>query len=305
MGVSDRQVLSVVLPPLTNAARLTRTRATVHGDSPGIMAIINVTPDSFSDGGLFFSGQQLRLDRVIDRAAALIAEGADLFDVGGESTRPNAAAVPAEVELERVAPVIEALASRFEIPLSVDTSEPLVMRAAVAAGATLINDVRALSRPNALAVAAELSRSSGVFVCLMHSRGEPGTMDGLAQYRSIVSEVKEELSRRILSAQAAGIPSAQILVDPGFGFAKTTPQNYALLNELSQLVAMGFPVLVGLSRKRMIGEILGVPAPKRALGSAVLAALAVERGARLVRVHDVRETAQALSLLGALKQEMA
>lgn len=269
------------------------------------MAIINVTPDSFSDGGLFFSGQQLKLDRVIDRAAALVAEGADLFDVGGESTRPNAAPVPAEVELERVVPVIEALASRFETPLSVDTSEPLVMRAAVAAGATLINDVRALSRPNALAVAAELTRSSGVFVCLMHSRGEPGTMDGLAQYRSIVSEVKDELSQRILSAQAAGIPSAQILVDPGFGFAKTTPQNYALLNELPQLVAMGFPVLVGLSRKRMIGEILGVPTPERALGSAVLAALAVERGARLVRAHDVRETAQALSLLGALQQEMA
>ncbi|WTM88490.1 dihydropteroate synthase [Halothiobacillus sp. DCM-1] len=266
------------------------------------MAIVNVTPDSFSDGGIFFDGGQLQLARVIDRAARLIADGADLLDIGGESTRPGATPVSVTEELSRVVPVIEALAARFAVPLSVDTSEPRVMRAAVVAGATLINDVRALSRPYALATAAELVREAGVFVCLMHSRGEPGSMDELARYASVVTEVRDELMSRVQAAQSAGIDPKQIVLDPGFGFAKNSAQNYTLFRGLSQLAALGFPLLVGVSRKRMIGELLNLPvAAERVLGSAVLAALAVERGARIVRVHDVRETAQALRLFAAIE----
>ena len=291
----------VVQPPPTDAAPQAQLRAMMQGSAPCIMAILNATPDSFSDGGLFFAQQRLQLDRVIDRAAQLIAQGADLLDIGGESTRSGAATVAVEEELARVVPVIEALAARFEVPLSVDTSAPSVMRAAVAAGASLINDVRALTRPQALETAAELVREAGVFVCLMHSRGDPTTMDALAQYEAVVPQVQAELVQRVQAAQAAGIAARQIVLDPGFGFAKNTPQNYALLRGLPQLAALGFPLLVGLSRKRMIGEVLGVPPSARGLGSALLAALAVERGARIVRVHDVAETAQALHLVRALQ----
>ena len=299
--MSVPRVPLVDLPPHTEFARLARTRALVQGDAPGIMAIVNVTPDSFSDGGLFFDGHRLKLDRVIDRAAALIADGADLLDIGGESTRPGATPVSVENEQARVMPVIEALASRFEVPLSIDTSEPQVMRAAVLAGATLINDVRALIRPGALETAAFLTREAGVFVCLMHTRGEPGTMDGLTQYTAVLPQVRDELLARVRAATDAGVDAKHILLDPGFGFAKNTAQNYRLLNGLPALTELGFPLVVGLSRKRMIGEVLGVPPSERVLGSAVLAALAVERGARIVRVHDVRETAQALRLLRAMQ----
>lgn len=275
----------------------------LQGAAPRIMAILNATPDSFSDGGLFFAQQRLQLDRVIDRAAQLITQGADLLDVGGESTRPGAATVVVEEELARVVPVIEALAARFDVPLSVDTSAPPVMRAAVAAGASLINDVRALTRPQALETAADLVREAGVFICLMHSRGEPTTMDALARYEAVVPQVRQELLQRAQAAQAVGIPAEQIVLDPGFGFAKNTKQNYRLLNGLPELSELGFPLLVGLSRKRMIGDVLGLPPSARGFGSAVLAALAVERGARIVRVHDVAETAQALNLLRALQHE--
>lgn len=293
----------MVQPPPTDAAPHAPLRAMLQGAAPRIMAILNATPDSFSDGGLFFAQQRLQLDRVIDRAAQLITQGADLLDVGGESTRPGAASVAVEEELARVVPVIEALAARFDVPLSVDTSAPPVMRAAVAAGASLINDVRALTRPQALETAADLVREAGVFVCLMHSRGEPTTMDALAQYEAVVPQVRQELLQRAQAAQAVGIPAEQIVLDPGFGFAKNTKQNYRLLNGLPELSELGFPLLVGLSRKRMIGDVLGLPPSARGFGSAVLAALAVERGARIVRVHDVAETAQALNLLRALQHE--
>lgn len=290
----------MVQPPPTDGTPL---RAMLQGAAPRIMAILNATPDSFSDGGLFFAQQRLQLDRVIDRAAQLITQGADLLDVGGESTRPGAATVVVEEELARVVPVIEALAARFDVPLSVDTSAPPVMRAAVAAGASLINDVRALTRPQALETAADLVREAGVFICLMHSRGEPTTMDALARYEAVVPQVRQELLQRAQAAQAVGIPAEQIVLDPGFGFAKNTKQNYRLLNGLPELSELGFPLLVGLSRKRMIGDVLGLPPSARGFGSAVLAALAVERGARIVRVHDVAETAQALNLLRALQHE--
>jgi dihydropteroate synthase len=259
---------------------------------PRVMGILNVTPDSFSDGGLFAS-----VDTALRRARAMAAEGADLIDVGGESTRPASVPVSLQEELDRVIPVIEALARELAVPLSVDTSKPEVMHAAVAAGAGLINDVAALRRPGALAAAASL----GVPVCLMHMQGEPGTMQRDPTYDDVVSEVAAFLAARVAACEAAGIERGRLLVDPGFGFGKTLAHNLALLRGLPRLAALGLPVLAGLSRKSMIGALLGdVPVEGRLHGSVAAAVLAVERGAAIVRVHDVGPTVQALRILAAV-----
>jgi len=262
---------------------LTRTR---------VMGILNVTPDSFSDGGDFATREA-----ALRHARRMVAEGADLIDVGGESTRPGAPPVSVAEELARVIPVIEALADELAVPVSVDTSKPEVMRAAVAAGAGLINDVSALRRPGALAAAAALR----VPICLMHMQGEPGTMQQDPTYGDVVAEVAAFLAGRLAACEAAGIPRERLLVDPGFGFGKTLAHNLALLRGLPRLALLGVPVLAGLSRKSMIGALLGgVPVGERLHGSVAAAVLAVERGAAIVRVHDVGPTVQALRIVAAV-----
>lgn len=259
---------------------------------PWIMGILNATPDSFSDGGRFNT-----VERAVDAAAAMLEAGADLIDVGGESTRPGATPVSEQEELARVVPVIEALAARFDYPLSVDTSSPVVMSRAVDAGACLINDVRALRRPGAIEAAA----ASGAAVCVMHMRGEPGDMGDHTDYQDVVAEVIDYLAERLLRLKAAGVPHDRILVDPGFGFAKTVEQNYALLRRLEEFGRLDAPVLAGMSRKRMIGEATGQPVERRAVGSAAAALLAAERGAAVLRVHDVEATRDVLSVWSAMR----
>lgn len=255
---------------------------------PVIMGVLNVTPDSFSDGGQFTS-----VPHAVEHAARMVEQGAAIIDVGGESTRPGASAVGVEDELERVLPVIEALQSELPVPISIDTSKPPVMQAAVSAGAGLINDVYALRRENALAVAA----ASGAAVCLMHMQGEPRTMQDAPDYPGgVVACVANFLQERVKCCENAGISRDRLLIDPGFGFGKTLPQNLQLLAELPTLRRIGVPLLVGLSRKSMIGALLDLDVDARTLPSVVLALMAVERGARIVRVHDVAETRQALHL---------
>ena len=266
------------------------------GALPQVMAILNITPDSFSDGGQLHGRAGPNLARVIDRAARCIEEGADLLDIGGESTRPGAVPVTTEQELMRVVPVVEALARRFPVPLSVDTSDPQVMGQAVAAGAGLINDVRALQRPGALAAAAEL----GVPVCLMHMQGEPATMQVEPSYGDVVAGVRAFLADRVAACRALGIRGDQILVDPGFGFGKTLEHNLDLLRRLPEIAPAGVPLLVGLSRKRMIGELTGQPVGRRLAGSVALAVMAALRGAAVLRVHDVAATVDALKMFAAV-----
>ena len=261
-------------------------------DRARIMAVLNVTPDSFSDGGRFIG-----LDAALAQAQRLVEEGADLIDIGGESTRPGAVEVSVDQEIARVVPVIEAIASRFDLPISIDTSKPEVMRAAVAAGAGLINDVNALRAEGALEAAAALQ----VSVCLMHMQGEPRTMQDAPHYDDVVGEVKRFLADRVLCCQMAGIDKKRIVIDPGFGFGKSLEHNLALLAQLGQFASIEAPLLVGLSRKRMIGAITGREMDQRAAGSAAAALLAVERGARIVRVHDVAATRDALAMYQALR----
>ena len=257
-------------------------------DQPRIAGIINVTPDSFSDGGLHFDP-----GAAIAHGLRLVGEGADLLDVGGESTRPGADEVSANDEIARVVPVIEALARQTSVPIAVDTSKPEVMRAAVAAGAGFINDVFALRREGALDAAADLK----VPVCLMHMQGEPRTMQQAPHYDDVVSDVRRFLAERIFACEMSGIDKKRIVVDPGFGFGKTLEHNLALLRALDQFVALGVPLLVGLSRKGMIGTLTGRENPAdRAAGSAAAALLAVQKGAAIVRVHDVAATRDVLAI---------
>ena len=256
---------------------------------PRVMGILNVTPDSFFDGG-----RHADPDRAVERGRMLAAEGADIVDVGGESTRPGARAVDASVEIARVVPVVEALAAEG-IPVSVDTSKPEVMRAALAAGASMVNDVRALLEPGAMEVVA----SSGAAVCLMHMRGTPESMQVETAYAHVVAEVRDFLARRAAACERAGIARNRIVVDPGFGFGKGVAENLALLRRLRDLVAAGYPVLAGLSRKSTIGAITGRSLGDRLAGSLAAALMAVERGAAIVRVHDVRETVDALRVYAA------
>ncbi|NCT68436.1 MAG: dihydropteroate synthase [Rhodanobacteraceae bacterium] len=260
-------------------------------DRVRIAGIVNITPDSFSDGGDFFDPA-----RAVAHGLALVDQGADLLDVGGESTRPGAAEVSAEDEIARVVPVIAALARQTRVPISIDTSKPEVMRAAVAAGAGLINDVYALRRDGALEAAAEL----GVPVCLMHMQGEPRTMQEAPEYDDVVGEVHRFLAERLFACQLAGIDKKNILVDPGFGFGKTLEHNLALLRALGRFAELA-PVLVGLSRKSMIGTLTGRQEPSaRAAGSAAAALIAAQNGAAIVRVHDVAITRDALAVWQAV-----
>jgi dihydropteroate synthase len=255
------------------------------------MGILNTTPDSFSDGGLWTDR-----DDAIRHAAAMAADGADLIDVGGESTRPGAAAVPVQQELDRVVPVIEAVVRETGLPVSVDTSKPAVMEAAVAAGAGMINDVYALRREGALAMAAKL----GVPVCVMHMQGEPGNMQQEPHYEDVVEEVSRFLLGRAAACEAAGIPGENILIDPGFGFGKTYEHNVQLFQALPQICRIGYPVLAGVSRKAMLGAITSKPVTERTAASVAAALLAVQAGASVVRVHDVAETVDALKVMQAL-----
>ena len=254
---------------------------------PQVMGILNVTPDSFSDGGHFFAQ-----DLALKQAKQMVADGATIIDVGGESTRPGAAVVPVEEEITRVVPVIEAIQSELAIPISIDTSKPDVMRAAVAAGAGLINDVQALRVEGALATAAELA----VPICLMHAQGTPQTMQDAPQYGQVVDEVIAFLSERVAACESVGIDKSQLILDPGFGFGKRARHNLQLMKHLSRLVALDLPVMIGVSRKSIIGKLLNVSVEERLVGSLALASLAVWQGAKIIRTHDVRETVQVVNL---------
>ncbi len=257
-------------------------------DRPRVAGILNVTPDSFSDGG-----EHATTEAAVAHGLALAEQGADMLDVGGESTRPGAAEVPLDEELRRVIPVIEQLVARTALPIAVDTSKPEVMRAAVAAGAGMINDVYALRREGALDAAAAL----GVPVCLMHMQGEPRGMQDDPHYDDVVGEVHRFLADRLFACELAGIDKRKVLVDPGFGFGKNLEHNLALLRALERYTDLGSGVYVGLSRKSMIGALTGRKLPaERAAGSAAAALIAVQRGARLVRVHDVAATVDALAV---------
>ena len=261
-------------------------------DMPRVMGIVNVTPDSFSDGGAHFDA-----DAAIAHGLKLAEEGADLLDIGGESTRPGAGEVAIEDELRRVIPVIEALAAQLAIPISIDTSKPEVMRAAVEAGAGMINDVFALRRDGALDAAAAL----GVPVVLMHMRGEPRTMQDAPDYDDVVGEVHRFLAERIFAAEMAGVARRNIVVDPGFGFGKTTAHNLQLLAQLRRFTELGVPVLAGLSRKKTIGEVTGRDDPRaRVHGSVAAHLVAAQRGAALLRVHDFASTVDALKVWQAV-----
>ncbi len=265
--------------------------------APQLMAVINVTPDSFSDGGRFHSDGRPQLDAVLRQVEQALADGATLIDVGGESTRPGAAPVSLDEELARVVPTVAAIAERFDTVISVDTSSAAVMREAAGAGAGLINDVRALTRDGALQAAAE----SGLPVCLMHMCGEPDVMQKRPHYDDVLAEVEGFLRERVRACGAAGIGAERIVLDPGFGFGKNLAHNLRLFSQLPAICAWGYPLLVGVSRKTMVGEMTGRPVEQRMPGSIALAALAAERGAAILRVHDVRETADALAVVAALK----
>lgn len=262
---------------------------------PRIMGVLNCTPDSFSDGGRY-----QEFDSALRHAAQMIEEGADIIDVGGESTRPGSPEVSIDEELQRVVPVIEALHREFDVPLSVDTSKAEVMLAAAAAGAGMINDVAALRNPGALDAAALVHRQSGVAVCLMHMQGTPRTMQESPAYQNVVNEVLQFLLQRANVAETAGIAASSLVLDPGFGFGKTVKHNLSLLHHLGVYADYTYPILVGLSRKAMIKKILASDSSERLIGSVTLALLAAQRGAHIVRVHDVKATADALTLLQAL-----
>ena len=260
---------------------------------PAVMGVLNVTPDSFSDGGRFLDpGEAVR------QARRLAEEGAALIDVGGESTRPGADPVETADELDRVIPVIEAIAAELAVPVSVDTSKPEVMMAALEAGACMVNDVLALRAPGAL----EAVAASGAAVCLMHMQGSPRSMQADPRYVDVVQDVHHFLSGRVAACEAAGMDRSRLLIDPGFGFGKTLGHNLALLAGLDEFTRDGLPVLVGLSRKSMIGQLTGRPVQQRLAGSVVLAALAVERGASIVRAHDVAATVDAVRIAAEVRR---
>ena len=259
--------------------------------SPRIMGILNFTPDSFSDSGKFFT-----LDKALFQVEKMLNDGADIIDIGGESTRPNAEIVTLEQELERVVPLVEAVRKRFDCLISVDSSKAEVFRQSALVGADILNDIRALQEPNALETAVEL----GLPVCLMHMQGTPQNMQQNPEYDDVVEEVADFLNQRIFACTMAGIPKEHIILDVGFGFGKTVQHNYQLLKHLNAFVASGYPVLAGLSRKSMIGNVINKPVDQRVAGSVAGALLAVQNGAKIVRVHDVAETADALKVWQAM-----
>jgi len=270
---------------------------TLDLSTPKIMGILNITPDSFSDGGSYFQHGHISLDLVLKRAEHMLAEGADILDVGGESTRPGAASVSEQEELDRVIPVVEALVEKLGALVSVDTSTASVIHESAQKGAGIINDVRALTRDGALAAAAK----TGLPICLMHMQGQPQTMQDAPVYSDLVVEVMDFLQQRIDACNAMGITKDRILIDPGFGFGKTLAHNLALLARLSELGALGAPVLVGLSRKSLLGQLLNRGVDERLPGSLALALAAAERGAAIIRVHDVAATNDVLKVYQAVK----
>lgn len=260
---------------------------------PQVMGILNVTPDSFSDGG-----RHRQIDAALRRADEMQVEGAAIIDVGGESTRPGASPVSIAEELERVLPVIESLRSRIDLVISIDTLKPEVMDQACRAGAHLVNDVRALQNPGALEVVAR----HGVAVCLMHMQGEPRSMQASPQYTDVVPEVEAFLQERIEACEQAGIGRDRLLIDPGFGFGKALPHNLALLGDLARFKRLGCPLLVGLSRKSMFQQLLGLPLEQRLAASLAAASIAAWQGASIIRAHDVRPTVEALRVVAAARQ---
>ncbi|WP_047553228.1 dihydropteroate synthase [Methylotenera sp. G11] len=258
---------------------------------PQVMGIVNVTPDSFSDGGKYSS-----VNLAVEHALKLIAEGADILDIGGESTRPGAEPVSLEEELRRVVPVIEALSKVTTVPLSIDTYKPEVMRAAIVAGADIVNDICALREDGAL----EIVAASNAGVCLMHMQGVPQTMQLNPQYEDVVAEVKQFLADRVEACLAHGIASERITLDPGFGFGKTTAHNVALIQHLDRFAELGFPLLVGLSRKSVLGRIAGGDEQQRLHAGLAASVISVMKGAKIVRVHDVKATVDALKVVAAV-----
>ncbi len=269
-------------------------------DTPQIMGVLNVTPDSFSDGGQLLSNEGLLHDRLLERASQMVADGAAILDIGGESTRPGAAPVSLQEELDRVMGAVQIIAPRLDVILSIDTSTPEVMREAAQAGAGLLNDVRAFSREGAMAAAV----ASQLPVSLMHMSDEPDRMQEQTAYGDVVTDVKAFLAHRIAACREAGIAKDQMMIDPGFGFGKTVAQNYEMLRRLEEFASFDLPILVGVSRKSMIGAITGRPASERVVPSAVLAVMAAARGASVIRVHDVAETADALAVWQATEGEL-
>ncbi|MCO4200319.1 dihydropteroate synthase [Aeromonas hydrophila] len=265
--------------------QLTSKGLSLSLERPHVMGILNVTPDSFSDGGHFN-----QLERAMTHARQMVAEGATLIDIGGESTRPGAPDVSEQEELDRVMPVVERMVAELEVMISLDTSKAAVMREGCAAGAHLINDVRALLEPGALAAAAV----ANVPVCLMHMQGQPRTMQAEPHYDDLLGEVRAFFDERIAACLAAGIRREQLLLDPGYGFGKTLAHNYQLLAQQEKLLDYQLPLLVGMSRKSMIGNLLGCPVDERLVGSLACALIGMQRGARIIRVHDVRATMDAL-----------
>ncbi|MBS3804561.1 MAG: dihydropteroate synthase [Oleiphilaceae bacterium] len=261
-----------------------------------VMGVLNATPDSFSDGGRFS-----RLDAALGHALQMVSEGAAFIDVGGESTRPGAQPVPLQEELDRVCPVIEAIHAEMDVAISVDTSAPEVMEEAVRLGAGLINDVRALRQPGAL----EAAVASGVPVCLMHMQGQPGTMQAQPLYSSVSREVGVFLMERVRLLEEAGMPPDRILLDPGFGFGKSLAHNLELLDSLEQLQTLGYPLLVGMSRKSMLGHITGRDVLERLPAGLAAATIAAMKGASIIRVHDVKETVDAVKVVSAMKEARA
>lgn len=259
--------------------------------SPQIMGILNFTPDSFSDSGKFFT-----LDKAMFQVEKMLNDGAEIIDIGGESTRPHAEIITLEEELNRVVPLVEAVRKRFDCLISVDSSKAEVFRQSAQVGADILNDIRALQEPNALDTAAEL----GLPVCLMHMQGTPQTMQQHPDYDDVVEEVGNFLNQRIFACLTAGIPKEHIILDVGFGFGKTVQHNYQLLKHLNVFAQSGYPVLAGLSRKSMIGAVLDKPVEQRVVGSVAGALLAVQNGAKILRVHDVAETADALKVWRAM-----
>ncbi|MDX6916159.1 dihydropteroate synthase [Pectobacterium carotovorum] len=264
--------------------------STLDLSCPHVMGILNVTPDSFSDGG-----KHNKLDAALLHVQGMVTAGATLIDIGGESTRPGAAEVSTEEELERVVPVVEAIAKRFDVWISVDTSKPEVMTASAQAGAHLINDIRALQEPGALEAAA----ATGLPVCLMHMQGMPRTMQHKPHYDDLMQDIENFLQQQIDRCVNANIPKSKLLLDPGFGFGKNLAHNYALLARLSELHRFELPLLVGMSRKSMIGQLLNVPPAQRVHGSVACAVIAAMQGAQIIRVHDVKETADAMRIVEA------
>ncbi|MEM6300413.1 MAG: dihydropteroate synthase [Pseudomonadota bacterium] len=274
---------------------------TLDLSEPALMGVLNITPDSFSDGGRWIRNGTPALDSLLTEATAMVDAGAQILDVGGESTRPGAAAVSLQEEMDRVLPVVEALADSCDAVVSVDSSSPELMRAAAELGAGMLNDVRALQREGALEAASEL----GLPVCLMHMQGSPVTMQEAPAYDNAVADVMGFLQMRANACEAAGISSQKILLDPGFGFGKTLEHNLALVRGLKQLATLGYPLLVGVSRKSMVGAITGKPVAERLAGSLALALITLQRGASILRVHDVVETADMMRVYQAVREAEA